>query len=117
MRWSSSNIITSMQSLLSGFSTPATENPNLDHSLESIREAMLDALGSAGASKHPVVELRITYANEVQDLWYLRGDVMAVLADTEGEASARQKMNHISNMFQGLLPKFMSSRPSPLSEH
>jgi hypothetical protein len=59
--------------------------------------------------------MRITEAIDLQDLWYLRGDVMAALAEIEGEASARRKLNQVSNMFKGLLPKGLSSRPSPLS--
>ena len=40
---------------------------------------------------------------------------MSVLAALEGEAIARSKLDHISDMFKGLLPRGMSSRPSPLS--
>ncbi len=86
-----------------------------ESSIDAIRQAMLEALGALGASAYPVVQLRVSYANEIQDLWYLRGDVMAVLAALEGEATARSKLSHISDMFKGLLPRSMSSRPSPLS--
>ena len=101
-----------MQSLFNSFSS---QDPvRAESSLESIRLAMLDALGSLGSSSYPVVQLRVTYANEIQDLWYLRGDVMAVLAAIEGEAIARNKVDQLSEMFKGLLPRGMSSRPSPL---
>ena len=55
------------------------------------------------------------YANDVQALWYLRGDVMAALASTQGEASARKKVQQITEMFHGLLPGSLHSRPSPLT--
>ena len=112
MRWNSSNLITGMQSLFS--SMASQDSVRTESSLDNIRQAMLDALGALGASGYPVVQLRVTYANEIQDLWYLRGDVMAVLANLEGEAVARAKLAHISDMFRGLLPRGMSSRPSPL---
>lgn len=104
--------MTGMQSLFSSFSSQ--DSVRTESSLDSIRQAMLDALGSLGASSYPVVQLRVSYANEIQDLWYLRGDLMAVLAAIEGEAIARTKLVQISEMFRGLLPRGMSSRPSPL---
>lgn len=113
MRWNSSKLITGMQSLINSLSFQGSvrNQPSID----AIRQAMLEALGTLGASSYPVVQLRVSYANEIQDLWYLRGDVMAVLAALEGEAIARYKLSHISDMFKGLLPPSMSSRPSPLS--
>ena len=102
-----------MQSLFNSFSSQ--DSDRTDSSIDAIRQAMLEALGALGAANYPVVRLRVSYANEIQDLWYLRGDVMAVLAALEGEAVARSKLAHISDMFKGLLPRSMSSRPSPLS--
>ncbi|OYT94117.1 MAG: hypothetical protein CFE43_00670 [Burkholderiales bacterium PBB3] len=82
--------------------------------MDLIRQAMLDAIGPSGASKFPVVQLRVSYANDIQDLWYLRGDLMAILANLYGEALARVQLTQISEMFKGLLPSGLSSRPSPL---
>lgn len=112
MRWNSSNFMTGMQSLIGGLSSRHTQQA--ESSLDSIRQAMLEAMGAMGASRYPVVQLRVSYANDIQDLWYLRGDVMAVLAAIEGEGSARSKLSVISEMFRGLLPRGMNSRPSPL---
>ena len=97
---------------MGGAVTP-TES-TLESSTEDIREAMLSLLGDAGP-KYPHVTRRIRYANDIQALWYLRGDLMAVLASLHGEALARQKMQGITRLFQGLLPGSMTSRPSPLS--
>ena len=85
-----------------------------DASMDSIRQAMLDSMGPRGASQFPLVQLRVSYANDIQDLWYLRGDLMRILADLEGEAKAKAKILRISDMFKGLLPSGLSSRPSPL---
>ena len=82
--------------------------------LEDIREAMLDGLGVTGTVAVSKLELRITYATDLHDLWYLRGDIMAAIAAVDGEAIARQKLNQISGMFSGLLPKALTSRSSPL---
>lgn len=85
-------------------------------SITEIREAMLKVLGERGAQAFPVIQLRVTYADDVQDLWYLRGDVMAAIADLHGEAEARRALASISTMFAGLLPRGLASRLSPL-EH
>ena len=75
---------------------------------------MLDAMGASGASGYPLVRLRLSYANEIQDLWYLREDLMSVIAAIEGESVARSKLTQISQMFRGLMPRGMSTRPSRL---
>ena len=86
----------------------------LETNTEDIREAMLSLLGERGTKQFANVTRRIRYANDVQGLWYLRGDLMAALAATQGEASAREKVAHITEMFHGLLPGSLNSRPSPL---
>lgn len=86
----------------------------LESSIEDIREAMLETLGEAGARHFQQVTRRIRYANDIQGLWYLRGDLMAALAAMHGEAQARQQISALNAMFQGLLPGSLNSRPSPL---
>ncbi len=113
MRWKSSNLMTGMQSLFGSLSSRSA--PVQESSIDSIREAMLEALEASGASRYPVIELRVRYASDILDLWYLRGDMMAALAALEGEVSARNKLEPISEMFRGHLPSSMNSRPSPLS--
>lgn len=111
MRWTPSNL---MNSLLKGANTgkPKCGAPTLN----DIRHAMLKVLGDRGAQAYPVVQLRVTYADDVQDLWYLRGDVMAAIAAMDGEATAREQLADVSAMFKGLLPSGLSSRASPLGQ-
>lgn len=101
-----------MQSLFSRRAGGAKDQS--ESALNNIRNAMLDCLDAAGTNTHGSVERRVIYANNLQDLWYLRGDVMAVLATTAGESAARRKVSQISDMFKGLLPKGLTTRPSPL---
>jgi hypothetical protein len=75
---------------------------------------MLAVLGDAGLKHFPQITRRIRYANDVQALWYLRGDLMGALAAMHGEVVAREKLASITDMFQGLLPGGLHSRPSPL---
>ena len=111
MRWIKPSLRSSIYGLLGGAVTP-TES-TLESSTEDIREAMLSLLGDAGP-KYPHVTRRIRYANDIQALWYLRGDLMAALAAMHGEVAAREKIASITAQFQGLLPSSLNSRPSPL---
>jgi len=71
-------------------------------------------LGEDGPTRFPQIIRRIRYADDIQALWYLRGDLMAALAALHGEAAARQRVASITDQFQGLLPRGQMSRPSPL---
>ncbi len=101
-----------MQSLFNAL--PGADQQRNAAAHESIRQAMLDCMGKTTASAHPVVALRVAHAHDLQDLWYLRGDVMAALATQHGEAVARKKLGPVSDMFKGHVPKGLESRPSPL---
>ncbi len=112
MRWIKLNFRTSFYGLLS-HSTPVSKSV-LANRTEDIRQAMLDALGPSGSQGFPQIARRVRFAADITGLWYLRGDLMAALASTQGEAAARQKIDSVTTLFKGLLPSGMSSRPSPL---
>ena len=84
-------------------------------SIEDIRSAMLELMTPVEAIRFPHVMQRVSYAGDVQGLWFLRGDLMAALASTHGEVAAREKLETLSEMFEDLLPDGLRSRPSPLS--
>ena len=112
MRWFKPNLRNGLFGLL-GHGGPPSESV-LEESIEDIREAMLALLAEAGGKQFANVTRRVRYANDIQALWYLRGDLMAVLATLHGEAEARRKVASITEMFDGLLPGSLYSRPSPL---
>lgn len=72
---------------------------------------MLDGLGDEGCINFPQIERRVLFAEDLQGLWYLRSDIMASISAIQGESVASQKIRQITNMFEGLLPKGMTSRP------
>jgi hypothetical protein len=82
--------------------------------LSMVRTSMLDAMSIAAAGPHSVIRLRVTYAHELQDLWYMRGEVMEAIAAVDGEAVAKRKLAYISQLFTGYLPRGLATRPSPL---
>ena len=112
MGWIPLSLVAGVQSFFNGQSS---SNPaRMEAALEGIREAMLDGLSVTGAVNASKLELKVMHANDLQDLWYLRGDVMEAISAISGEARARQKLDEISVMFRGLLPKALTSRPNNL---
>ena len=113
MRWFTSTLRDSLYGLLGHASTP-TES-RLFSGIEDIREAMLELIGDDGPRRFPQVTRRIRYATDIQALWYLRGDLMAILAALHGEAEARERVRAISTMFRGLLPPSLTGRSRALA--
>lgn len=112
MRWLKPNLRSSIYGLLGNPVAPSESM--LQTGTEDVRESMLAVLGDTGTKHFPQVTRRIRYANDIQALWYLRGDLMAALAAMYGEMAAREKVASVTQMFRGLLPNGLSSRPSPL---
>lgn len=115
MRWTKPNIRNGMHSLL-GRSGPAVA---LDRNarIATLREAMLACLESAELSdgrQCVQVLTRIRYSSDVEDLWYLRGDIVALLSATHGELAARESVDGFTSLFDGLLPRSLTTRPARL---
>lgn len=113
MRWLRPNLRNSIHAILTlgqSVSAPASLPA---YGIEDIREAMLALVEDDQDNPH--VKRRIRYSLDVQALWYLRGDLMSMLAGRHGEAAARSKLTAINEMFENLLPEGLRSRPSPLS--
>ncbi len=112
MRWLNSHLKSSLMALLGPSEVTASM---LEDRTEEIRQFILDELGEFGENHYPKITRRVRYAQDAQGLWYARGDVMAVLAAVHGESIAREKIGCITDKFKGLLPRGLSSRPSPLT--
>lgn len=83
--------------------------------IKDIRQAMLDSLAGLAESHHSArIWARVLYAPDVQALWYLRAEVMTLLAGMLGEAAAHSRLSTITDMFNGLLPSAQKSRPNRL---
>lgn len=82
---------------------------------EAIRAAMLrllDADTEAGATGS--LARRVLFASDAEGLWYLRSEIMSVLASSRGEAAARELLAGISVLFHEVLPEGLAS---PLRAH
>ncbi|MBC7471224.1 MAG: hypothetical protein H7322_18035 [Ramlibacter sp.] len=114
MRWFKPNMRSSFYALLARIHPPEPESTVLEYSVEGIRESMLELVGDAPETLYRHIGRRIRYAGDVHALWYLRGDLMALLAGRHGEAVAREKIEMLTEMFEDFLPQGLKSRPSPL---
>ena len=115
MRWFKPNIRSSFYALLARVHPQEPQTTVLQYSVEGIREAMLALVGDVPESAYPHIVRRIRYAVDVHALWYLRGDVMAVLAGKYGESEALERLDTLTEMFEDFLPEGLRSRPSPLN--
>ena len=79
MRWLKPNLRSSIYGLLGNPVAPS--DSIMESGTEDIREAMLAAIGDEGSKHFSQVTRRIRYANDIQSLWYLRGDLMAALGE------------------------------------
>ena len=67
---------------------------------DNIRDALLGLLPSFEAAPTvTTLRRRIRYANGCEALWYLRADMLGVLAMHSGEAAARQQLAAIDHLF------------------
>jgi len=82
---------------------------------EQFRAGMLEL--TASVDGEPAVRLarRIRYASNLQALWFMRSELMALLAPVCGEAEAMHKLEVISAQVREALPSGLRSRPSPLN--
>lgn len=115
MRWFKPNLRSSLHAIFSSGFPSSAPTATMDYGIEDIRLAMLGLMTEVHDTRFPHVLRRIRYATDVQGLWFLRGDLMAALASTLGEAAAREKLEAVSDMFEDLVPDGLRSRPSPLS--
>jgi hypothetical protein len=111
MSWKRSKITSSLMSLL-GEHAP---DSSVQNSMQDIRQAMLETMDDLSWSlQKSEIRMRVLYAPDIQALWYLRADLMTLLADPLGESAAKAQLLIITNMFTGLLPAAQKSRPNRL---
>lgn len=84
-------------------------------SMDQIREAMLAMVSEDAGERAAGLARRIRYATDLQALWFMRGEIMQLLARDHGEAIARDRIDELSGLFSDLLPSGLRSRPSPLN--
>jgi len=82
--------------------------------IEQFRVAMLGLLEGDAGDKAAMLSLRIRCAATLQSLWFMRSEMMALLAARYGEVEARHRLDVVSACVRDVLPSGLRSRPSPL---
>ena len=75
-----------------------------------IRAAMLSLLVARDGPEVRRIEQRVRFAENLETLWYLRQDLVAVLAAPGEEATVREQIVGITALFRGWLPATMVPR-------
>jgi len=118
MAWfKKSTLISSLQALfaVSTAKPPAVEEQ--EDIVEEIRSRMAAMASVDPSEAGRALVRRIRYAGDIHALWFIRSELMALLAHTHGEAVARERLDRLGELFGRLLPEGLRSRPSPLGHH
>lgn len=115
MRWFKTKDLRSSIYAMFSVSTAATPRAEDPATMDQIREAMLAMAAMDHGERAAGLARRIRYATDLQALWFMRGELMQLLARDHGEVAAREKVDELSVMFTHLLPSGLRSRPSPLN--
>jgi hypothetical protein len=114
MRWFKTTLLRSSIHAMLSVSTAKPRLPD-PVTMDEIREAMLVLVEQENGDRSAGLARRIRYATELQALWFMRGEIMQLLARTHGEQAAREKVDELSALFGDQLPSGLRSRPSPLN--
>ncbi len=103
MRWKDSRIATGLRTMLGDSSGERA----LESRLEAVRDAMLEELTRAmnTRARQSVLFVKLKGASEIQTLWFLRSDLMLVLSEHLGESEAMQRVDRLTQLFKGMVPK------------
>lgn len=82
---------------------------------EQFRTSMLELTNAMEGDAAVRLGHRIRHARGLESLWFMRSEVMALLARVCGEAEAMHKLETISALVRESLPSGLRSRPSPLN--
>ena len=113
MRWFKTKDLRSSIHAMFSVSTRASHAADAV-TMDQIREAMLALVSEDPGERAAGLARRIRYATDLQALWFMRGEIMQLLARGQGEMLAREKVDDLSSLFADLLPSGLRSRPSPL---
>lgn len=68
--------------------------------LERVRRAMLLVVEEYGGEGHYRLDMKINFAREIAELWFLRPELMHLVAASQGEQVAQQCMAEITALFK-----------------
>lgn len=73
--------------------------------LEAIRKAMLLVLEQTTDGVNSAVERKLLFAQDIDQLWYARPELMTAVAASKGEALANSCLADITRLFEARAPE------------
>ncbi len=109
MRWAK----TSLRNSFFGWKAnePVAES---NDDLEAIRKLMLQALEQNQDGPNSAIERKLLFAHDIDQLWYLRPELMTTIAASRGEAIANHCLTDITRQFEQRAPDRFKSIGRPL---
>ena len=80
-----------------GLSDPSD---SADEALERVRKAMLLVIEEYGGDDHIRLDMKINFARQIAELWFLRPELMQVVSAAQGEQVAQECMAEITALFK-----------------
>ncbi len=108
MRWAKTSL---RNSFFGWMANQGAEEPSAR--MEAIRKAMLEVLEQHPDGKNSAIERKVVFAHNLDDLWYLRPDLMTALAEARGESAARTCLADITRMFDSGAGGKLRHGPAP----
>lgn len=111
------SIVARFTTSLMGLMGESASNAEVEIRVEEIRSEMLAIMSELpdqqGTRSGPWTRVwaMVSRASNIQTLWYLRIDLMALLSAHCGENVARDKLAAITKRFRGVLPSGQMSNP------
>lgn len=111
------SIVSRFTTSLMGLIGESASSAEVEIRVEEIRSEMLAIMSelpdqpSARSAPWTRVWAKVSRAANIQTLWYLRIDLMALLSAHCGENVARDKLAAITKMFRGVLPPGQMAKP------
>jgi len=113
MRWSK----TTLRNSFLGWLAPPTVEPtkpriDVPVRLEEIRQLMIRSLGDVDNAQRADLACHLSLAQDIQTLWYARSALMYAMSTRYGERQARQQMEAVTRLFDGVVSPSLSSAAS-----
>ena len=110
MRWAKTSLRNSFFGWLAN--EPVAES---NGDLEAIRHVMLQALAQNQDGLNSTVERKLLFAQDIDQLWYVRPELMTAIAASRGEAVASSCLNDITRQFEERAPARFKRKGSPVT--
>jgi len=109
MRWAKTSLRNSFFGWLAN--EPVAES---NDDLEAIRKVMLQALEQNQDGLNSTVERKLLFAQDIDQLWHVRPELMTAIAASRGEAIAIRCMADITRQFEARVPDRFRRKGRPV---